>query len=76
MKNRSNVFNVVRYEKIVIWEDDNDLQEYYYDAHTVGTYRTLERAEEVAASYNQQVSDGDLPSDFQFGVQASVFYDE
>lgn len=73
MKNRSTVFNVVREE--FTYNGDTD-ERVILSVHTVGTYRTVESADNIVAAYNQQVTDGTLPDCFAFSIQASVFYDE
>lgn len=64
MKHRANVFLVVRRN------DGSDV--------VLGVYRTVDRADEVAAAYGQQWKDkyGEHPENPIFLVQISTFHDE
>lgn len=73
MKNRSNLFLVVRNE---VAYDEEGAVNGISAAHVVGIYRTPERADELCGQYNQQVEDGKLPREFHFEVQVGTYYDE
>lgn len=64
MKHRANIFLVVRRT------DNTDV--------VLGAYRTMDRADEVAAGYSQQWIDrlGEHPDNPQFLVQITTFHDE
>lgn len=72
MKNRSNLFMVVRTE----WEYSTDEEPLMMGAHVVGVYRTFEAADEICGHYIQQRIDGKLPKEFDFEVQIGTYYDE
>ena len=65
-KHRSNVFAVVRN----CYAPDSG------PSHVIGVYLTVERAEEIAGRYTQEMLEKGMSNLFGFGVQATTYYDE
>jgi hypothetical protein len=87
-KHRSTVYTVVR-EKSYIPHDENrrfanvedlikDLEREYWEfSAIIGTYATINRAEEVMGACAQGMRDeGFTDEEFRFSVKASTWYDE
>lgn len=72
MKNRDNVYCVVRNYFEIVYTGIGELEE--RDNHVVGVYENLEDADNAKDAYNQQVKDGKIPEGFNFEVQIATFY--
>lgn len=75
-KHRSNVFTVVR-EECTDEIGDYYLTPSYTFSTVIGTYLTLQRAEEIAATAAQVFKDaGLLDYEYRFSVRINTYYDE
>lgn len=73
-KHRSSVFTVVR--ECVIGRDEDDDSKLFGQPSVVGVYFSLNRAEEIAARFAQEMVDSGFYHEFRFSVQVSTYYDE
>lgn len=73
-KHRQSVFTVIR--EVCIEEGNEGEAEYKFSA-AIGTYQSLNRAEEVVGLSAQAFRDAGVPDGvYRFNVQVNTYYDE
>lgn len=75
-KHRGSVFTVVR-ERFVWRGPIQDAQNWYEFSAVIGTYLSLQRAEEVVGASQQAFRDAGVGDDeYRFTVKVNTYYDE
>jgi hypothetical protein len=76
-KHRGSVFTVVREEKNWYEGAYDEAQAKYVFSSVIGTYLSLERAEEVVGASQQAFRDAGVSDDnYRFSVKVNTYYDE
>lgn len=75
-RHRSSVFTVVR-EEVDYYEHKGETVKLYLFSAIIGTYLTLQRAEEIAGKSAQEFKDAGVPDGvYRFSTQIGTYYEE